>query len=125
MARRRKSKGLGDTVEKIMKATGIKKAAEAITDDCGCEERKEKLNKLFPYHKNLTMTDSQRSIWSRVRGQLLKGVNVNHSQRETMRLLYNDVFGIRYRKPTTCSTCLVKMRDELETVYQNTCEDEN
>ena len=37
--------GLGDVVEKITKATGIKKVVEAITDDCGCEERKEKLNK--------------------------------------------------------------------------------
>ena len=47
-----KSKGLGDTVEKITKATGIKKATKWIFDklgkDCGCEARKEKLNKMFP-----------------------------------------------------------------------------
>lgn len=51
-----KSKGLGDTVEKITKATGIKSAVEfvaRVTDsDCGCDERKEKLNKMFPYKKN-------------------------------------------------------------------------
>ena len=44
-----KSKGLGDTVEKITKATGIKKATDWIFDklgkDCGCDKRKEKLNK--------------------------------------------------------------------------------
>jgi len=44
-----KSKGLGDTVEKITKITGVKKVVEMITDDCGCDKRKEKLNKLFPY----------------------------------------------------------------------------
>lgn len=44
-----KSKGLGDTVEKITKITGIKKVVEMMTDDCGCDERKEKLNQLFPY----------------------------------------------------------------------------
>jgi len=44
-----KSKGLGDTVEKFTKITGIKKVVEAITDDCGCDKRKDKLNKLFPY----------------------------------------------------------------------------
>ena len=45
-----KSKGLGDTVEKITKATGIDKVAKFILgEDCGCEERKQKLNKLFPY----------------------------------------------------------------------------
>lgn len=45
-----KSKGLGDTVEKITKATGIKKAVKAVFgDDCGCDERKAVLNKLVRY----------------------------------------------------------------------------
>tara|TARA_R100001594_G_scaffold140226_1_gene185236 strand:- start:866 stop:1036 length:171 start_codon:yes stop_codon:yes gene_type:complete len=51
-----KSKGLGDTIEKITKATGIKKVVNKISDftgkDCGCTDRKETLNKLFPYHYN-------------------------------------------------------------------------
>tara|TARA_Y100000593_G_C4229422_1_gene296170 strand:+ start:457 stop:603 length:147 start_codon:yes stop_codon:yes gene_type:complete len=47
-----KSKGLGDTIEKITEATGIKKVVEKIVgDDCGCNKRKEKLNKIFPYKK--------------------------------------------------------------------------
>lgn len=46
------SKGLGDTIAKITKATGIDKVVEAIVEDCGCKERQEKLNKLFPYKKN-------------------------------------------------------------------------
>ena len=51
-----KSKGLGDTVEKILKATGVKKIVEATTkaagiEDCVCEERRDKLNKMFPYKK--------------------------------------------------------------------------
>jgi hypothetical protein len=49
------SKGLGDTVEKITKATGIKAVVDAFADatglDCGCDARKEKLNKLFPYKR--------------------------------------------------------------------------
>jgi hypothetical protein len=45
-----KSKGLGDTVEKITKATGIKSLFDNVTGgDCGCNKRKEKLNKKFPY----------------------------------------------------------------------------
>ena len=35
------SDGLGDTIEKITKATGIKKVVEwAAGEDCGCDERK-------------------------------------------------------------------------------------
>ena len=40
-----KSKGLGDSVEKILKATGIDKVAKKVLgDDCGCDKRKEALN---------------------------------------------------------------------------------
>ena len=49
-----KSKGLGDTIEKITKATGIKKVVEKISKvtgkDCGCNKRKQQLNRLFPYN---------------------------------------------------------------------------
>ena len=38
-----KSKGLGDSIEKITKATG---------KDCGCNSRKNTLNKMFPYNPN-------------------------------------------------------------------------
>lgn len=46
------SKGLGDTIDKITTATGIKKIVQAINDDkkCSpCEERRKKLNQMFPY----------------------------------------------------------------------------
>lgn len=44
-----KSKGLGDSIEKFTKATGIKKVVEKVNPDCGCSKRKDKLNKMFPY----------------------------------------------------------------------------
>jgi hypothetical protein len=45
------SKGLGDSIEKFTKATGIKKMFDKIPGDCGCKNRKEKLNEIFPYKK--------------------------------------------------------------------------
>lgn len=43
-----KSKGLGDTIEKITAATGIKKVVEKVAEatgkECGCNKRKEILN---------------------------------------------------------------------------------
>ena len=50
------SKGLGDTIQKITKATGIHKAVKMINKDkdCGCGERKDALNKLFPYKKSIS-----------------------------------------------------------------------
>ena len=50
-----KSKGLGDTIEKITKATGIKKVVDTVSKivkkPCNCGKRKETLNRLFPYNK--------------------------------------------------------------------------
>jgi len=43
------SKGLGDSIEKFTKATGIKKLADKIPGGCGCKKRKEALNTIFPY----------------------------------------------------------------------------
>lgn len=54
------SEGLGDTVEKITKATGIKKAVKFLAgEDCGCDERQEKLNQLFRYKKPECLTESE------------------------------------------------------------------
>ena len=54
------SEGLGDTVQKITTATGIKKAVKWIAgDDCGCDERKDKLNKLFPRRKPECLTEDE------------------------------------------------------------------
>ena len=57
MNNRNKSKGVGDTIEKITIATGIKTFADVLArngvfgkkKDCGCDKRKEALNKAFPY----------------------------------------------------------------------------
>jgi len=49
------SKGLGDTIAKVTKATGIKKVVDTLSTatgkDCGCKKRQDTLNRLFPYNK--------------------------------------------------------------------------
>lgn len=49
----RKSRGLGDTVAKITRATGLDKVAKAVArvtgKPCGCAERQAALNALVPY----------------------------------------------------------------------------
>lgn len=47
-----KSKGLGDTVEKVTKFTGIKAIVDKVSKGKGCspcEKRKASLNRKFPY----------------------------------------------------------------------------
>ena len=49
------SRGLGDSIEKFTKKTGIKTMTEKISEGlnipCGCEGRRDALNKIFPYKK--------------------------------------------------------------------------
>jgi len=53
MAFKMKHRGFGDTVEAITRATGVKKVVKKISEatgkDCGCDERRDALNKKFPY----------------------------------------------------------------------------
>jgi len=50
-----KSRGLGDTIAKITKVTGIKAIVDTVNKtlgrECKCKERQSKLNKLVPYEK--------------------------------------------------------------------------
>ena len=44
------SQGLGDTIEKITRVTGIKAIVDTVIGkDCGCTKRKDDLNRAFPY----------------------------------------------------------------------------
>lgn len=52
------SKGLGDSIAKFTHAFRIHKVAEAVAKiagapGCGCKERREFLNQLFPYQKTV------------------------------------------------------------------------
>ena len=49
-----KSKGLGDSIEKFTKVTGIKSIVNVVNKlrgkkDCGCDKRRDALNKIIPY----------------------------------------------------------------------------
>ena len=44
--------GLGDTIDRFTAATGIKKLSQIIHKGCNCDERKDWLNKNFPYNMN-------------------------------------------------------------------------
>lgn len=50
-----KSRGLGDSIERFTKATGIKKVVDTVAKktgkDCGCGKRRDALNRAFPYDK--------------------------------------------------------------------------
>ncbi len=54
-----KSRGLGDSIHKFTKATGIKSVVDRVSRGlnipCGCEARREALNRMVPYNKSFKM----------------------------------------------------------------------
>ena len=118
-----KSKGLGDTIEKITKATGIDKVAKAVLgDDCGCDERKEKLNKMFPYNKVRQFTEDELKIYEEVLPRLKSGT-IKGQDQATLVKLYNKVFNAN-KKPSSCTSCVQQTLAKLAKVYVNSCKNE-
>jgi hypothetical protein len=116
MARPKKIKptGLGDTVEQLLKATKIDKIAKFILgEDCGCDERKAKLNALFPYKKPLCLTEIEYE-WLKT-WISLKVNQVKPTDQAQLLSIYNRIFQQR-NEPTSCSSCLRDMVEELKKI---------
>ena len=112
-----KSKGLGDSVEQILKATGIDKVAKKVLGhDCGCDERKEALNKMFPYAR--PFTDDELSIYESVLPRI-KGT-ISGQDQATLVKLYNKVFNAN-KKTSSCGSCVQQTLAKLAKVYVNSC----
>jgi len=117
------SKGLGDTIAKITKATGIDKVAKKVLgDDCGCEERKEALNKMFPYAKVRQFTEDEMSIYESVLPRI--GNTVKREDQAILVKLYNKVFNSN-KKPSSCGSCVQQTVAQLAKVYINSCKIED
>ena len=112
------SKGLGDTVEKITKTTGIKKVVEKFANgkDCGCNERKERLNKLIPYHKPNCLTEDEfKYLDAFFRDG--RPPKVNTIVQQEIIDIYNRVFDDN-KKPGGCSPCFVTdVLNKLDNIY--------
>ena len=113
-----KSKGLGDSIEKALKVTGIDKVAKKILgDDCGCEERKKKLNQMFPYAR--PFTEDELSIYESVLPRI-QGGRIYGKDQDIMVKLYNKVFNAN-KKASSCGSCVKETLAKLEKVYKNSC----
>ena len=114
---KRKAQGLGDTIDQITTATGIKALVKFVAgDDCGCDQRKEALNKLFPYSKPNCLTETDynflKEFFEVTRGAIVPTTQYRLNQ------IYTNVFN----KPaefTSCGSCLLDRINELKKIYDS------
>ena len=113
------SSGLGDTVEKITKATGIKKAVKFVAgEDCGCDKRKDKLNYLFPYNKPNCFTEEEFDYLSELfSDKLWQRRSPKGEQVREIYAIYNRVFNVS-DLPSGCGSCVLNRLKKIERLYK-------
>lgn len=119
-----RSKGLGDTLEKVFKKTGIDKVAKwVLGEDCGCDDRKEKLNYLFPYYKPECLTEDE---FNYLDEYFKANKNTVHPQTQKKLLkIFNRIFK-QNKEMTSCSSCFKKdLHNKLHRIYLEYIEEPN
>ena len=118
----KKSKGLGDTISKITAATGIRAVVDKVSEltgiDFKCQERKEALNKLYPYSRQ--MTEDEIKIYDEVVPGIELRQRLNREEKTIIATLYKGVFG-QNPQWKSCSPCNKKIMDNLKKVYEKSC----
>ena len=110
---------LGDAVEKVTKATGIKKVVDAVSDalgvDCGCDERKAKWNKIRIFKKlnPECLNESEISFLTDYFDRAKSTISVT-DQKELLKI-YNRVFR-RNQEMTSCAPCWKNVLNNLKSV---------
>ena len=124
MAKRQKKQheGLGDTIEAITKATGIKKVVKALVgDDCGCEETKQALNVKHSYRLKLhrCLTDQETTWWTTFKEK--SKLQLTNSEVEFICKLYSEIFNRQYFRPPVGGSPkpVINMIAKIDEVYNH------
>lgn len=110
-------RGLGDQLEKVFKVTGIDKVAKFILgEDCGCEQRRDALNRMFPRKKPECLNEKEYNYLTAFFKKPPNRINSNEVQ--ALLDVYNRVFREEV-KPTSCSNCFKnEIIKKLEKIYK-------
>tara|TARA_R100000541_G_scaffold57991_1_gene68610 strand:+ start:2586 stop:2948 length:363 start_codon:yes stop_codon:yes gene_type:complete len=114
---KKKVEGLGDQIEKFTKATGIKKLVKwMFGEDCGCDERQEKLNKLFPKRRKKPecLNESEYNYLKYWFDK--KSSSVTPGEQKDLLKIYNRVFHDN-KQMTSCGSCIRSITNELKSLY--------
>jgi hypothetical protein len=116
---KKESVGLGDTIEKITTATGIKSVVETFSKitgvDCKCDERKEKLNQLFSYNRNINcLTEKDYNSLTELIDPKKNTLTIE--EQNTIAEIYYNVFNYRLQL-SSCGSCWAGKIQELRKVY--------
>lgn len=109
------SKGLGDTISKITEATGIKSLVHKLFgEDCGCDERQKRLNKLWSY-RTLCLDEDEYTFLNDT--LITDRTNFTKDEASVFLKIYQRVINPK-QKPTNCAPCWRKILTQLKKLTQ-------
>jgi hypothetical protein len=120
------AQGLGDTIEAFTTVTGIKKGVELLSKaldwDCGCDERKEKLNQLWSYRKPQCLEEEDfkylQEFFSKPQNEIVPQVQWELTD------IYFRIFNFRLEQ-SSCASCWRDYISQIRQVYNVHLEEQN
>lgn len=115
--REAESEGLGDTLEKVFEATGVADVVKFIAgEDCGCAERKQKLNTLFRFGRPECLKEDEYVFLADFYAEPKNTIQGEDKVR--LIKIYNRVFRTN-KKITSCGPCLRSTYNQLKEYFDN------
>ncbi|HDZ14373.1 hypothetical protein LCGC14_1064290 [marine sediment metagenome] len=126
-AKAKPSQGLGDDIERITEATGIKKAVELFSKatgiDCKCKERKEFLNKKYPRNNPNCFNETQYNDWIATSAEIKRTRKVTAAQMQVLVHYLKEILNMAVS--SSCNQCnwnewqkYIDKLDEVAATYQ-------
>lgn len=85
-------------------------------EDCGCDERKEKLNKLFPYKKPQCMSETRYKQWTEFRANPTEVLETK--DQKLIAHMHAELFDHALHEPCTCTPkAWQNMIDDINGIY--------
>lgn len=123
--------GVGTTIEKVLKATGISKLVDVFTpegEDCGCSERKRRLNNSPTFNASQKPKRCMDKAMLEAYDNFVQSREVDKWSAEQAKLVFDTyewVFALRYDTKRMCANCngtanILKMiTASLDKVYES------
>lgn len=126
------SEGLGDTISYVLNETPVKAVTKVVKKalfkdgkDCGCEQRRKKLNEVLPYRMKPTrcLTEKEHTDYKSFKDQ--RTLTLTNDQIKFVCKLYSEIFNRPYYEP--CRNCspkpMLSMIEKLDKVFDSYEED--
>ena len=108
-------KGIGDVVETVLEKTGVAKVAKFILgEDCKCNERRDALNKIWPFKNIQCLEEDEYQFlheWFAV-----KRFKITHAEHDKIVSIYNRTFNTK-SNVSNCVSCINEKLQELKKLY--------